>query len=128
MLIGAGPWAARHPPPPPTPRASTLLTNKTVVTGLADIATTVTAFTPAAPPTTKFAGSDAVAITDAYHSFTTAEAKLIGALAKSGDVVKMVPAIGPAVTTVAKILSVRFRVRGPPPPPSPFPPIYDIPR
>lgn len=98
------------PRPPPTP-PKTAANRQTIINGFTDIATTITAATPASPPTTKLTGTDALAVTNAFHSFSTAQTTLLDTVAQSAaGALAVVPFVGPPVTSVLVSMVVTVEV------------------
>lgn len=107
VLIGAGPWAVRTLLRLP----ETVANKQTVITGFTDIVETLIEATSALPPTGgQFTGSDALAITDAFHSFSAAQAGLLGPVTQAASVVAMIPIVGTQVSEVLVDLMVSVDV------------------
>lgn len=66
----------------------------------------ITSGTSALPPTGQFTASEESAITDAFHSFSTAQAEVLGPITRAGAVAGMVPVIGPPTANLLSELLV----------------------
>lgn len=66
----------------------------------------ITSGTSVLPPTGQFTASEESAITDAFHSFSTAQAEVLGPITRAGAVAGMVPVIGPPTANLLSELLV----------------------
>ena len=69
------------------------------------MAATLTAATSALPPNSQLTGNDALAVTDAFRSFSTVQTALLNTVAQAGGVVDMLPIIGPPVASAVEGVS-----------------------
>lgn len=115
MLLGGGLWVVRPRCPPFSPK--TAADRQSIINGFVDLVTDLDQVAATPPPTAQFTGDDAMAVTNAFQGYGTAQRNVLDSVARVGFVVKIIPAVGPPVAGVLQNTAAAVKVsRGNPPP------------